>query len=216
MKSLKQNSNLNTLWHEFLENSEYSLVMPLGANVNVDNLPDYLKSHSLGFKLMSEDLIKVTPAGEIGLVVEIDWDEASKKYRPEDLTTIKYFKATPKILSVYSINQGEGLVSSSYENAEEIAEALGIPFDSYNKCDYDPDYVIDYDAIVREVITNYILIRYHKFDIELRDELMAKYQKEIIYAYQNRVSMGIFLSEFNSCMANFIDSRENIKSSPNF
>ena len=216
MEKNKRENNLNTLWAEFLNNSGYSLVMPLSAEVNIDNLLNYLNSPVLGFKLMSDELIRTMPAGEFGFVVNINWNKASKKYRPEDLVTIKYFKAIPKLLSVYSVNQGEGAISSLYENAEEIAETLGIPFNSYNKKDYNPSYEIDYDSIVREVITTYILNKYHKFDIELRDKLMSKYKNDIIYVYQNKVSMGAFLSDFNSFIANLIDHGENIKGKPNF
>ena len=202
---------VNNVWRRFLTIDGYYLLMPVSPLTNMDNLEKILNQKSHYFRVISKEALKNTPTGEIGFIVTIDWLDMDKLYMPEEFMELNRIEANPNIQGVYSINQGEGIVSSAYASAKAIAECLDIPFQSFDKTKYDGFYEIDYDAIVSEVITSYLL-RTSKVDIDLRDKLFQKYYNDIAAAYKILKEENQYTDEgFLNKAIEYINEHENIK-----
>ena len=203
---------VNDVWRRFLEEDNYYLVMPLSPMTSASDLEKILGKKALGFKIISKDNIRILPPDEMGLIVDIDWSKAEKLYLPQDLFKLKNINVDPNVQGVYSVNSGEGIINSSYESAKNIAEVLDVPFISFDKNIYDSTYEMDYDLLVKEVISNYIIKKYHNLDIDLRDELCLKYANDIISSYIMLKKKDYFSEQsFLEMIAEFIDNSENIK-----
>ncbi len=199
---------VNDVWRRFLEDDDYLLVMPVSPLIDEEEIIERVN----GYKIITKDSIKKIPAGEIGFICSIDWTSTDKLYMPDDLLKLKYIKTIPNIKAVYTVNNGEGCLSSSYNKATELAETLLIPLKSFNKFDYDDEYKMDYSILVSEIITSYIMLHYGSFDIELRDKLIKNYSKYIIRRYKDEQNSGIFNDkEFLVKITDDIRTLENIK-----
>ena len=204
-------SFVNDIWRRFLSEDNY-LVIPISQLSNIDSLEEFLKNSVYGFRILNKDTVKIIPAGEIGLIVNVDWMESDKIYMPDELFNTKYFRAYPNIVGVYSVNNGEGILSSSYENALHIAQTLDIPFTSFDKHDYDATYEMDYDSLVSDVICTYLIKSVGKLEMDLRDKLIRKYGNAIITAYRMlKIEKAFTDVGFMKKIISFIDEFENIK-----
>lgn len=205
---------VNKVWRKFLEDGSL-LTMPLSPITDIDSLPDVLKRKTNGYRIITKDGIKSIPAGETGLIVSIDWTQSKEAYMPDELINIKTIEAKPEIQGVYSVNNGEGVLSSSYENAKTLAEVLDIPFKSFDKHDYIPGYEIsekDYLSLVQDVISDYIIRKYHTLDLDLRDRLVTTYQNDIIVAFKLLKKDCAFNDQiFMNKIIKFIEEQENVK-----
>lgn len=210
---------VNKVWRKFLDGGSL-LTMPLSPLTDIDSLPDVLKRKTNGYRIITKDGIKDIPAGEIGLIVSIDWTQSKEVYMPDELINVKTIEVKPEIQGIYSVNNGEGVLSSSYENAKTLAEVLDIPFKSFDKHKYIPKYEIsekDYLSLVQEVISDYIIRKHHTLDLDLRDRLVTTYQNDIIVAFKLLKRDGTFNDQiFMNKMIRFIEEQENIKGTPSF
>lgn len=201
---------VNSVWDKFLKEGYY-IAMPLSSLITND-IEEILNSKSYGFKIIGNEIIKVLPLGEVGLIVNIDWKNSDEVYMPDELYKVKYISTIPNIVGVYSINNGEGKVSSHYQNALKLSDILNVPFLSFNKHDYDPTYEMEYDTLVSDVICLYLMNKTYDININDRDRLIEKYQDDIIKTYkmlnkEDKYDDEIFISR----VFNFISTKENIK-----
>lgn len=205
-------SFVNNVWHRFTSDYNYFIVMPISEAADLTDIEHILSRSSHGFKVVSPDTIKTIPAGEIGFIVNIDWMNTDKVYMPDELIKLKYIKTVPEIREVYSINNGEGVLSSSYDRAKTLAEILDVPFRSYDKHEFDGTYEMDYSDLVKDVITTYVLRTFGHMDLKLIDSLSKKYGNDIIVAYnclkaENEFNDEIFINK----LIKYISEHENIK-----
>lgn len=201
---------VNKIWQRFLIIEETFLVIELNPALMLDDLDKALKK-PLKFKVLSPNL-QNTYAGECGFIISIDWLSTETIFLPKDLFESKRINANYHILKVYSINNGEGSLSISYDNAMGLADTLKLDFLSFNKYDYDKDYQMDYDTFLQEIFTDYILNKYHKTDISLRDDLIKKYGDFVIEYYKTLQDGENYQAEnFINYIYTYLNEKENTK-----
>lgn len=185
----------------------------LGYSEIEDKYDELIDYQGTKLELLSQNNLKDSFLGECGFICDIDFLHIKKLFLPDDFKDgYLYipFKAYPSAL--FNVNMGEGKASGEYDIAKEIAETLDIPFLSFNKKDYDSNFKmskIEEKSFVTNIICLYILERYHKMDLNLRDQLVKKYQTYVLKKYQAKLQLKQYHDEeFMKEIFTYLDENE--------
>ena len=199
---------VNHIWHNLLEEDIY-LTLPISPLMDYENLIKLFKTRKCGYKVQTKESLQRLNDSEMGLIVNIDWHQTKEVYLPDELTKTTYLDVKPDILGVYLVSANEKEISISYENALILASNLGVPLFNFSKILTPAD---EYENIVISIISEYLLQKGLLNNLSLRDELIEKYQNDIITAYRLIKKEEVFnANKFIKNAVNYITEHENAK-----
>lgn len=187
---------INKIWDAYL--NENVLIHKLSSSLSLlKDLNELLNSNEDGFMLISRDSLKegLLPAGLCGFICHNV--KINKLLLPNDCASLKRGDISYFPRAVLCVNIGEKELGSSYETAKDFADEYSLNFMSVISKNIKEE---DYINMVKDILAAYLLKKGKASDLELRDRLISKYQKQIISLFRKEKD----LEDFNAIKLEYI------------
>ncbi len=217
---------VNQIWDRYLTNpfdyeegKAFRFLTKKGTLISIEN-PDFEESpifydttHYL--TIISNDNPSSLLLSRVETLVKVDWMKTKEVLLPDDLIdNDKYVQGKLKILGLYGINIGEGIVDGESSCFLHIADEYDLLFLNINRTKYIQNYHLrqsDKRDIVVGTISYYLVNNNLPLNFKLLRSFESKYAKYILKRFMYLFKIGEYNDrEFVQEMTDYINNMENI------